>query len=317
MIFTAVLIIIPGLRFNVGTDYWSYISIYNSISLNRGIGKEFEPGFVFLNKLLKIFNFPPQSILFSMNMLGIFFLLQTEERRHTYVVIIVFFLTMFLHSLNISRQILALIIIYYSYSLLKKRKRLAALLILFVALFIHISSVLFFALFVFSIFVNIRKTTYIALFIAIFIFFDFGIVHIIDFTRFVLNGTPYIHYMDYINFSGGSLFQFVPLIKRIIMFVLLLFIQKIKNNFSRNALSSGFIMMLVSDMLMRYSVAFYRLPVLFLWYFIPCLVELKKQNTIYSNAMFAVTTASLFSTFLATLFSGAYDSIPYNIVDII
>jgi len=124
-------ILVGALRFNVGTDYASYVSMYHSLS-NLPLGRYFsdvfpqiEVGFFLLIKLSKFIANTPY-FLFAVSSLVtvIFFYLGLKRYKvnHPALVYLLFLLIIFPLTLNIVRQGIAMSICFYALSFVIERR---------------------------------------------------------------------------------------------------------------------------------------------------------------------------------------------------
>lgn len=65
-LFVLAVILVFGLRYEVGTDYASYIGIFERVRAGDAfVARRFEPGFVLLNRAFVAFGLPPQTIILT------------------------------------------------------------------------------------------------------------------------------------------------------------------------------------------------------------------------------------------------------------
>lgn len=105
-----------GLRYNVGTDYESYCTIFTDIAENwyaaRYTGTE--RGYVWLNRIVSIFTDEPQVIIFITNAIITFVGLHCLRKYCRFVPfgLFIFYTTLYYYSFNLIRQGMAATIIF-------------------------------------------------------------------------------------------------------------------------------------------------------------------------------------------------------------
>lgn len=134
----------------VGNDTYHYISIYSYIRDTQDGLKDllmrYEPGYLYLNKVVSIFFSNPQSILIITGLItGIGY--YSFIHKYSYSVILSIFMFICLRyydqTLNIIRECIALCIILYSYRFICTKRFLLFLLSVVCATFFHKTSIVF------------------------------------------------------------------------------------------------------------------------------------------------------------------------------
>ncbi|PAB01867.1 EpsG family protein [Enterococcus canintestini] len=152
------LIVLSGQRFFVGTDYGNYLAIYKQIgemNLRELIDKSkyLEPLYVFFNKISYILSNGNEKAIFYSSALLIFLilyltLLKMKEKFKisltlgTYIFLFFFFPL----TLNIIRQMIAIVFVLYAFLFLLEKKSLAFLTLIFFASGFHNSAIILFPL---------------------------------------------------------------------------------------------------------------------------------------------------------------------------
>lgn len=162
LLISIVPIILSGERYNVGTDFQSYISIYKDIQ-NKNIielvrlSRFLEPLYIFINKSVSLF--------FASNFKGIFYLIAiiiffclfsgVLNYRKNYVFSIslsylIFYCAFFPMTLNIQRQMIAVFIVFIAYKYLLSEEPLKYIALIFLAAGFHNTSLIMLPLFLFG-----------------------------------------------------------------------------------------------------------------------------------------------------------------------
>ena len=128
-------VMIAGIRYSIGTDYFSYIHGFDQIKAGfnvRWAGLEF--GFYYLNLLLAKIGFNAQSIMFACSLITMCFISKALIIKRDIISVgfgaLVFMLLFYQSSFNMVRLMLAVSIFLYNISNIENRK-------LFKFLFFH------------------------------------------------------------------------------------------------------------------------------------------------------------------------------------
>lgn len=134
---------------NVGNDTSEYLRVFTNLSLTGDISGytwRYEKGYLYLNKLLGLLVSHSQIILIVTSiiiMLGFARFISKYSRIYWLSTYLFFTLGYFGMSMNTIRQYLAMIIIFFAYDYLRKRKLLGFVLIIFLASLFHKTALAF------------------------------------------------------------------------------------------------------------------------------------------------------------------------------
>lgn len=153
IIFTTIGLLIPivisGLRYYVGTDYGSYVGIYNkyyNYSLLELFESKTEFLFLIIIKIASIFN-NYQATFFIMAILTVliayFSILNYKEKLSLGFMFFIYLFMYFTSSFNLVRQALAVVIVLYSYKFIFERNWKKFTIIILIAALFHVSALLF------------------------------------------------------------------------------------------------------------------------------------------------------------------------------
>lgn len=137
-----VLVIIAGFRYDTGTDYSTYYHYYDNI---RKGGEpwswmSFEWGFILLNKAIGLFYFAPEVYMFIVSTITVFLILYTcNSMSLDRMMSMLLFVTLYFYfsSFNILRQYLAIAIVFFSITFIKKGKLIPYILCIVLASLFH------------------------------------------------------------------------------------------------------------------------------------------------------------------------------------
>lgn len=164
-------ILICGGQYAVGTDYYSYLDIFNNIN---GFAEHYcskgEFGFVGIIQVCKFFGFKGQSLFYVFYGIGfLFFYLLLKRIKGNIFIFILLYITvtsLFNNQLNILRQSVAIYIGTYASLLIIEHKKLKGFLYILFAMSIHISSAIFLLVYLHG-FVALIKPLWLFVFIVI------------------------------------------------------------------------------------------------------------------------------------------------------
>lgn len=138
--------IFAGLRYEVGTDYYNYLRMFNKIS--SGSENVTEALFLYLNRALSWLGLPPQTIFFVasfiMMLLVCNIIYKKKETFNATIALLVFLILFFQSSFNIVRMMLAAGIVLYNFYNLEEKKLFKFTLFMLLAAGIHTSSLIMF-----------------------------------------------------------------------------------------------------------------------------------------------------------------------------
>lgn len=237
LIMILMLIIVTGIRFEVGSDYLSYLDEYKKTNLNlKNIIEIFledpEIGFSLLSYFLKSITANEYAIFWGISII-IYPLLIIYMRKNTEIVWFAFatflLLGFFDVSMNILKQQVAMVLILFSYEYLIEKKYIKFVLITMLAGIFHITAIIAAFLLVISRFI---KPTYKNLFRSIII----GIVALITYKFFLVElfsyNTIFSKYESYLLIQDSKLNRNVRVYSVIgyaFVFILISFILLSKN----------------------------------------------------------------------------------------
>lgn len=201
--------LISALQYNVGSDYFSYLYIYENQWV---LGRYFESGeyfFYYLNILLKEFDFSGQSIFFVFSFLqSIFIFIYFDELKKKGYVVWVLFLIFFVvtniynNQMNGIRQYTSLTLLPLLTILIYNRNYVYFVFLIAVAMSFHSSSLIFVFLFFFVFFYKYFYRYYFIIFILSIPFYFF----IAKYTPILLDasGVRFSSYIESDYFGAGN-----------------------------------------------------------------------------------------------------------------
>lgn len=298
------LFIVGGLRgFEVGTDTQNYLALYATIkSIQYKSFLLLEPGWVILNLLCSgLFDEYRSVLIFSQILILILLFTRLWKSTSNPSMGVLFYVLLYyyLNSFNITRQLIATVIVFYGlYYLINKRNRYFYYCIFFATLF-HYSSL--FCLII-PLMYKIRRLSFSTTIFLLFFSYFCGIYVIPN----ILSFLPYIgRYMVYIERGGvasGSLSR---------IFLNLFFIV-IYYYLHRNKYISFFFWGIVMYNLFAFSPAVGRIAVFFMisqLYIVSDMGHLKKKNRIQVKSLFLLYG---FIQFFTLLSANVSEVVPYK-----
>lgn len=142
-------IVIPAsIRKGIGTDYWSYVGLYQWYSRSSD---EHEIGFQLLGKLMNFFGFSYQSFIASLAILAFAPVCYYVPKRNFYPFIVIYFFLLFLSCMSTTRQAISIALVTCGiFALYKEKGKFKYLLCVLLAFLFHYSSILYFPLLLFK-----------------------------------------------------------------------------------------------------------------------------------------------------------------------
>lgn len=178
--------LLSAFRWKVGTDYPTYISLYEaigSISSPEQLWRqilEVEPLYVLMNVLIRLVFNTPLPVFFVSSLLLLGFLFRAVEDYHSKIsvmlAVFVFLTLMFSTTLNIMRQMIAVSITFYAARYLFQQRYDKAALWMFIALMFHYSAILLLPFWLFRGPQRYARGARIAMFAALMLMFVLGSV---------------------------------------------------------------------------------------------------------------------------------------------
>lgn len=156
-------IILSGERYNVGTDFQTYLSIFEDINSRNileliRLSKFLEPMYVVINKISAILFFESGKSVFYVTSILIFGFLyigilgyRKEIKLSIPLSYLIFFCSIFPLTLNIQRQLLAVMIVFIAYRYLLRNETIKFIVMIFIAASFHSTALIVLPLFLFGI----------------------------------------------------------------------------------------------------------------------------------------------------------------------
>lgn len=256
------LAIISAIRYNVGTDYTTYLKIYNDT-----ITTVKEPGYMLINFVARFLNLSAQFPIACYSVATIYFAIKfiMDNSKKPILSILIFytFTPFFLQTMNVIRQELAIFMFAYAIKFIKESdiKR-YFLTIIIAGLFAHLTVLLTIPLY-FFLNLDLSKK------IRVIMFGVFLIIGPIVFS--LLKYTPYAFYLNYAKNQDSI----SPVFVVSILLSLFLYIKTYKISESIEFKNLCFIYLCFSGLsLINYNNILFTLLERILWYFLPSILVL-------------------------------------------
>lgn len=138
LLFAFSMVFLPSaLRYDVGTDYMAYVNIYEGLSGSS----EIEPGFYFVNWILKSLNADPQWVFAFFSLLFTVMVFKTYNHGVAWLLHFVIISSLWFLSLNVVRQAVAISFCMLAIIHLMNRRVLGFLLLAMLGSFFHKSAI--------------------------------------------------------------------------------------------------------------------------------------------------------------------------------
>lgn len=232
--------LLAGMRYGVGTDFFNYDYNFNiirqspwSIILDQKVPWEF--GFKLLIKILSVF-FNNSMIFFVIAFLTLSLFVITLNKYYNKQNIIIaysiFIFCFFPQSLNITRQMLAIVIIFYAYNYIFEKKFYQYILLCFLASTIHLTA--FIAVPVYFLWNSEKKNIEPILSTVIIIVASFLSIFYTRIIFYLAQFIPFLFKYEYLSFSSVRTNRdfYLRLIILIFLIFMLKYIEKIDQRFN-------------------------------------------------------------------------------------
>ncbi len=196
--------IFSGIRWGVGTDFWTYKGIFEGIL--KGAPEDIEPLFYWLNVVIRSITADAQVFfIITSIIINTLIILVLYKRSSDFKFSLFLYVSMgfYLTSFNILRQFIAMAIMFYVINYKQKIRKLNIIIAVIIAMGFHNTSIVMLGLLLFKENIELRKTIIIIGIISIFAYIFEPII-----TNFVLSG-KYEDYGESIFFSYGTSMLYV------------------------------------------------------------------------------------------------------------
>jgi hypothetical protein len=295
-----------AIRYGIGTDYPSYVSIYNDVANNKETHGEM--GFIFLNRIVHILGGNAQYMFAVMAFLTYFILFRCTGKKKFYLIIPVYIMLYYIFSYSGIRQALSVVIVCYAMNKYDKKKLFSCFFYYFLASLFHISSLLFFLYFLFcSIFCVKKYTAFIICFVIYIIMNTFNVIDIIFSIAQLTSYGIYLQigYIRKTEFRTGLSF---------LVYFLMIFSLLIGINGTDKKSSNARIGMILFFFMALLDIKIFILNRLRDGFMIVLLPALGNVDRKYRKPVIIVFLIFTFASFLAVLINGKGSFIPYNTI---
>ena len=232
-----VMFIPAALRYGIGTDYFSYVDMFNRINYNYyNIFYRFDPGFIFLSKLVFLLRLDVQWVFIIMSFFTYLFLIISVKKKYFFLIIPFYFLFFYLQSYNVIRSALVISIGYFAYNQFEKKKYFSSILCLTLALLFHVSTLFYLIIFIIARFIHLDKKHFKLLFIPVILLGYLSEVFIpIIINKMSVINVLFLRYEGYLyRLQGNKINMLIGTIPRIfIYFMFMLSLKKGKEKISQ------------------------------------------------------------------------------------
>lgn len=146
-------LLVAANRYGIGTDYFNYMDMYNSITSDNNIMKSIinyrsiEPGWIILNYMVKYIFDDYKYVFIISSFFTLFFSFKAiynfKDKINLGLSMFIFMCTLYLTSFNIIRQSLAVAIVFFGYKYIEEKKVFKYLLFMCLAICFHYSALVF------------------------------------------------------------------------------------------------------------------------------------------------------------------------------
>lgn len=315
-IFAFLLLFIPAaIRSGIGTDYKSYVQIFNNVKAGKLIGQEY--GWELMNLFVAETSLSAQWVFVISSFLTYIFLF-TTKKKDFWIVLLLYFLYMYTTSYNAVRNAISITLFWASYTKLLKGHRLQGFFFVIFACLFHASAYLYIPVYLLMCFGNFNKKVTIVLGLIFYVLFTkFRFAQII-FDSALFGSTKYAVYV--LSEQYGADAEITTglgiLLRQFYMFFIYFLCDEkhcAKKEFS--AISILFLMALCSDVLSTQIVIFSRLRDCFLVAYMAIFAHLfrtKSRNAFVQVGKLGALCYPILFIFLMGLSANYNEVIPYT-----
>lgn len=145
----SILAFIPAVRYEVGTDFFSYYRLYSNI--DTGYGETLEPGYRIFVRILNILSDNPQIFFVFSSMLIVgcwYWMIYSQSSDYMYSILLFALTNDYFRSMNGVRQYMAIAIVILALPSIKKGNWKRTLIYLIIACCFHTSAIVFSVLYI-------------------------------------------------------------------------------------------------------------------------------------------------------------------------
>lgn len=229
IVFFLILAIVSGFRYDVGTDFFSYVNYFNLIDSGNPI--DVEPGFLILSKFISFLNLNSQALFILLSSLTMIFfykgLVFYTKGEYTFkpVLYIIFLLFTFIPSLNVVRQLLATAIIFYASRHIIDRNFIKYFIWVIIASLFHTSSIALIVLY-FIVSKSYKISILLSILLVSIVMTYFNVFTVV--LEFILIHFPFLDIGDYISYylisDYNSRHIDIGIVNYVNIFVVILFV---------------------------------------------------------------------------------------------
>lgn len=314
-LFCFLILFIPSaIRYNIGTDYISYVNIFNEFQSTGYFDHEI--GWGIINNFVSENNLDVQWIFVISSFITYIFLLNVNK-KNSLVVFFLYYSYLYLPSFNIIRQSISISLFLFSCICLQNNQKIRGFIFVIISLLFHNSAFLYIPLYFFMCYIPISKklTIFIAICI-IMLCFSLNVINI--FMRFsFLQKLGFEHYLMLERYNHNAKLNsgLGVLLNFIYTFILYFCCDEKKcTKIEFRSTSWLFIAIILANSLYIQISIFYRVYVMmFVSYIIMFKIAFKKTNNGYIKVfrLFCLLYVIIF-VFLIGLCNNQNEVIPYN-----
>lgn len=310
------LLFVPAaVRLNIGTDYQSYVSIFNRVRAGREIYQEF--GWMLINLFVARAKLHYQWVFVISSFLTYVFLFFTKK-KDAWIVLVVYFLYLYTTSYNAVRNAISIAMFWYSYCCLCRGKRLRGFVFVLLSTLFHISACIYIPIYMAMCFVRMNKRVTIC--IAVVCYILFARLHFAQriLEAPVLAMSKYAHYVTSAKYSAAVKMNsgLGVLLRHFYLFLMYCLCDEKRcpqKEFS--SISILFLSLLFTDILSTQIFIFYRLRDCFIVAYMAmfsCLFRYRSRNALYEVGKIFCLLYAIVMVFVLGLLKNINEIVPYT-----
>lgn len=307
------LILFSGLRYNVGVDYHSYLSMFERILYWNS--KKEDLGLVVICEIAKFLGGTPQMVFLFLSSITItlffLFIKKNSLNRDVSWIIFISFGTFFLGSLNLVSQYVAIAIFAYSINFIKEKKVVFYIIGITIASLFHLSAVVLLPMYFLRLKLKIKH--YLGL-IAIFVFLLNSIEYLISFTKYAIYLDP--RWAKTMNNDRSFILTAIFILLSLLVVLSRRKIENIKDNHIFVNMAFVSLILILGSLIAPYipNMFFYRINNYFMIGYLIVIPMYIRVGGVLDKLFFFLIILFMYSYYMFTIFSRGekYNLTPYN-----
>lgn len=310
---TILILFVPAaIRYGIGTDYWSYVDIFNIVGY-YGIGVT-EIGFDLLNKCVYDLGGTVQWVIAISAFVTIVFAFKNVENKRWLIYSVLFVLVIYSWMFTTIRQMISASFAFYALRCLEKDKKIESAFVCLFAFLFHYSSVMYPIVYYLCKQISINKGGAMLIVLGSLFMSFFMSKYLIDCLVVLAEFTKYSKYIDSDWFQSKDLGSGLGILVEYVIYIILLLFYPLNVNDKNNKITYNILLIYSCVMIMSSQVIIAnRISRGLIFILFPSFYSVSTINWKYSLPVNVLLYFLLVSYFLASLINGNTNLLPYKV----